>query len=769
MALIDDLKRLCRELADTGWAELLASFGLNIRAVNLAAELAKPLDKLGPGKRPNLPGFEDFDPKARRGIEPGLPERSLLYHALASPNVVKGVDGSELGAFPSLGQLETVENYVYGVKPPTLPELRGRADAVQNGAGGRLAIVVFATEYRPGGQTVQETQAATCFSRTGVARVGTSGARYSPRDRGFQATQPGRPRDFCVLPARYAPYIALEHRGPAPSIFGPLRSDPGLDKKLSFWVPLHKIFSGAECLKGRALTVRLRAFHVNEKLARIHQVRGPGQTNLTGPDLTKPPFRFEDGIAELAETSSFGEGLLMPVPHPTLVEMARVGGQLLAYRVPKDPNRLSSSFTLPATKGARRAPEYVHARHELLPDGSIRNLNDVLDVESAVQKGGYFAVHYVDFTGDGWVAASCPELAAELPTHAAYSLVTAPDFYFSTNQRDLMDWWEDPDNIIQPVTPDAVKQRVWPNPPETLSDPQTTSRNTRKRLPPNINLAGSNFTRADATISAIVSVPLTDRSTGPRLDPREPERHAWLPDACSGVFEPGWDVSMARTTGVEHLATYGLGSPFPEDAKLCAALSTFWPAAAPDAARIFDPNGSQQGSHWPTVAPMTDREVGIVGDLPFDGYPGPRLLPGDEEVEYQSFAHADYVESALRGRFSLALTSRVNSDEYKERIVAMARVYRALGASSISQKSGWAVLSYRDADPEDAELQEAQSATGVSLSGAVRRFQVYQHGSKRLLPGGRMRVRVRPATLTLIFLDAARILVNRAGTGWRPA
>ena len=32
------------------------------------------------------------------------------------------------------------------------------------------------------------------------------------------------------------------------------------------------------------------------------------------------------------------------------------------------------------------------------------------------------------------------------------------------------------------------------------------------------------------------------------------------------------------TFGPDHLAAYGLGSPFPEDSKLCAALSSFWPA-----------------------------------------------------------------------------------------------------------------------------------------------------------------------------------------------
>ena len=54
------------------------------------------------------------------------------------------------------------------------------------------------------------------------------------------------------------------------------------------------------------------------------------------------------------------------------------------------------------------------------------------------------------------------------------------------------------------------------------------------------------------------------------------------------MFAPGWDISVdGRAGGPEHLAAYGLGSPFPEDSKLCAALSAFWPAVAPDAARTF--------------------------------------------------------------------------------------------------------------------------------------------------------------------------------------
>src|SRR5215475_13888047 len=59
-----------------------------------------------------------------------------------------------------------------------------------------------------------------------------------------------------------------------------------------------------------------------------------------------------------------------------------------------------------------------------------------------------------------------------------------------------------------------------------------------------------------------------------------------------------------------YLAAYGLGSPFPEDAKLCAALNSFWPAAAPDASRTF------AVQYAPTAIPLLDCELGYHKDHP---------------------------------------------------------------------------------------------------------------------------------------------------------
>ncbi|MGQ3480135.1 hypothetical protein [Paenibacillus sp. TY11] len=208
-------------------------------------------------------------------------------------------------------------------------------------------------------------------------------------------------------------------------------------------------------------------------------------------------------------------------------------------------------------------------------------------------------------------------------------------------------------------------------------------------------------------------------------------RHSYLPDAASGVFAPGWDVSYDRSIeGQEFIAGYGLGSPFPEDAKLCAALSTFWPAVAPDAARTFE-------TRFPTVCPLTDEELGIVGGVPWDGVPGPILDQTKGEVEYTRLSHADYVENALNNKFTLSLTGKIDVTEYKQRLLTMAYVYKALGLAPSSnpensltrQKSEWRVLSFQTVAGDNEELKRAQLQTRTEFTSNIYRFDVYRSGN----------------------------------------
>ena len=722
--------------------------------------MEKELEKELPNIDRNQQGFEDFAHEGKRAIEPGNPSKSLLYHALASPNVaIAETNPPLITDFPTLAEIEAVENYVFGANPPSLLELRAKA-----GRNRLLAIVIYAYEYRPAPETVHRKHADLCFSRTGLARVGTADPHYDPKLRGFLPFVDGQDNMIRVLPTKFSAFIAIQLMGDK-NRFGPMRfregSEDGMpsDNLLNFWVPIHKLFAGKECIRGLDLHINFEHQHVNEKLRRIHiELKRIGEnSSWAEPDISKPPFIFTDGIAEFSTRPDIGTGLLVPAVHAQLAEPAQYKGKSLSFLVPKNNQTLSSSLYLPDEDNARHAPEYVHVRTKLMEDGSKLDLNANPNVLDIVRNGGYNALHYIDHTGDGWVKVVCPELAVEVPRNIpAYSLVTAPDFFPNCDQRELMDWWEQ-------SVPSSLKEIIWRIPPYTLSD---------QRIAPNVELKEAGFRREDKTATAIVSLLAESPPKLTSLDVKETTRHSYLPDAASGVFAPGWDISFDRTrSGDEHLAAYGLGSPFPEDSKLCAALSTFWPAVAPDAARTFQPNAT--GAPWPTVSPLTDEEIGITAadatnkKLPWDGIPGPHLVPEDNTVEYTEFDHADYTLNAIHNKFSLSLTGKIGIGEYKARVLAMARVYEVLKSTDVQRRASWSVLSFRKVQSPNKELDDAQSNTSTKLEGPIYRFEVYRHGNKKdsTIPQ-KIRVEILQERVTLFISPIA--ISYKIGSGpWK--
>ncbi len=745
MALIDDVATICGRLAPGGWASLLRRHGLDIEHPDLAGELSRQLT----GIDRSVPGFEDFAADGVRGVEPGDPARSLLYHAMASPGVVNDDGGQPLSAFPTLAELDVVENYVFAARRWSLRDVVARAgDAL-------VAVAVFAHQYRRAPGTVHGRHADLCLARTGLARVGTASPRYDAPARGFLPFADD-PHAFRVLPSKFAAYIAVQRRGSA-ALLG--RRPVADDEQRLFWVPLHKLFSGQECLQGHDLTVEYVTEHTNEKIRRIHLHLGP-ETGEGLPDTDQPPFIFHDGIAELSDGgdgNGDGEGLLVPVPHERLVDEARYQGRPLAFRVPaSQDHRLGPSLLIPAGDDeARNAPEFVHVRHVLVGD-EIRDLNEASGVTETVFAGGYQALHYVDYTGDGWVRCDVEELAVELPRSVpAYSLVAGPDFYPSCSQRDLLEWWT---NRLPRRLQDLV---AWIRPPETLAD---------DRLPANLQLEGVDFRPEDHTATAVVS--LREGTPGPTGSPPVAEqlRHNPLPDGAAGFFAPGWDTSLASIGGVVHLAAFGLGSPFPEDAKLCAALSAFWPAVAPDTGRSFSHAGDRSSANPPpfrTVTPMTDEEIGSQGGLPWDGVAGPTVVQGDgrEVVEYASFDYVDYVRSALDNRFTLAITGRVDTATYEARILAMARAYQAVGIGLREANGTWGVLSFREIDADEATLVEAQQQTGRRLRGQVRAVVLSREGQPAPVAGNHRRVHVPVETRATVLVGALALALVRRDEG----
>lgn len=762
----------CRRLAGHGWRDLIlkASKG----AIDLAGGgLKGALDKKVKVDH-SVAGFGDF--VGSRGIEPGSPGSSLLYHAFASPAVA----AQGLGSYPTLAEIEAVENYVYGVKPPTLAGLQAKAGQ------DTLAVVVFALEYRPARDAVHGDAADLCFSRTGIARMGDLEPAYNARLRAFEPLDEAKPYSFRTIPQRFAPYLAVRRKAETPA-FGP-QDALSNDNERQFWAPLHKLFSGAECLKGLDLTVDLQAHYRNEKLRRFHRyMRNQGfYTEWAEDDLNHFPFVIDDEmIASLSRDTSLGSGVVAPRP-ALFVNRAKYKDRWLSFTVPADwantpgvlyfssGQVLAGSDEIPripepdsavspapgepegppgevededwyayfadlSTETDRYAPEYISVRHRLMPDGTLQDLNLLPDMFDVIRKGGYQAQHFIDFSGGGWVQAKTTGLPEAFRIGVpACSLISPPDFFPYVSQRDLTNWWKT-------ETPAAVRDALWAIPPYPLS---------QRRMSGDINLP-LGFNINDDTSTAIVSHPRAG-APGARRGGEQIRRTSGLPDNSPGVFDPGWDASQGIFYAADgqmlqrYLQNHGLGTPFVEDVKLCAALGSYWPAIAPDSTRTWTPLKKAPGElyPWPTIVPLTDIETGIEPAangrlMPWDGINGPSPVErsGQRYWRYRNIDHADYI--TMPGTMTAALIAQVDLDETKARIMAMETVYWALGIRDpeiaakfegqgyraaievLTAKSGWAVSSFRAVADGDAGLAEAERAGGERLGGRKYAFRLY--------------------------------------------
>lgn len=797
--LIDGVTALCTRLGKAGWREMLLDVSggaFDMLSPTLATELLKPL----PTINRSYPGFGDFAAAGRSAIQPGQPDYSLLYHALAAPSVVSDRHGVPLRAFPTLAEIDILENYIYASRQISLDTLRAEI-------GNRpVALVTFATQYRNAPMAVSGRHAQLCFSRSGIGRIGNLEARYDPRLRSFVGTDENTGVfDFHVVPRRFSTYLAVQmsSRAESPSQFGPQDRLPDDDKR-QFWVPLHKIFSGTECLVGQNLRVIPMRAMLNDELASFHRFLDDQhlQNNWSGAALQDFPFVIKDEkIASIAGESEFGPGVMVPLAHHTLVEEAYYHDARLTF--PVDPKysgnvgnlQMSSLFVLPGAvppkspqylddaeqKTARPAPEYINIRHRVVGD-KVENLNDRPDLMNILRAGNYSAQHYIDFSGDGWIAAACPELvhAGIVVSKPAFCMIGLPDFLPRVGQRELMLWWQN-------QVPKALRDALWATPPLALS---------QTRIAANIELPGHPFSIDDDTVSAIVSMPqamdVAPQSSGTQT-PNGALRFdkVGLPDGSPGLFDPGWDTSMG-TFGPSgklqrYLVSHGLGSPFIEDAKLCAALGSYWPGVAPDATREYQPDKMLSGISypWPTAVPFTDEEIGMVAvaegrlkgrRLSWDGVAGPRRTTFQNKpvVEYQDEQRVDYID--LHNTMTAALTSRIELSDYQARTLAMAALYWSLGIRGGSpinvnkvllEKASWAVLSFRAVPVDDKELRSIAAHSGAQLDPQLRhyRFDVYRWGKQYANPASLRTVFVEVLEEATAYSDGRQVLLKR-GDAW---
>lgn len=782
MPLINQLKEVCDALSEKGWREYLRALTGNQMDISqgspedLLTELTKPLERNNLNL--NLAGFEDFARDGLRGITPGKPAQSILYHALASPNVV--IDGFDPDQYPTLTEIETVENVVYASANRSFRDLRKFVEEA-TGDQQNLCVCIFAYEYRPSVDTPHRKHADTCYSRAGVSRVGNTEPFYNKKLRGFEPTVADDKFGMRVQPSRFGAFIAMKVRGDqekfipmnfktnTPADF-PAKTNPNDtdDSRRSFWIPIHKLFPGPECIQGMELNFAFRHYHENAKLRRIHLALGAAgfDSGWHEPDLSKAPFIIDSGLIELAPGAGYPAGTLMPVPH-NLVEAATYQGAPLYFNVPVElalagVNNLGfidgTTLVMPTDRTPERiivksAPEYVHIRRRLNDDGTELDLNTRADIVREMKSGNYQARHYLDFTGDGWVTIVMPDaLAIEITAKplSAYSILAAPDFFPCVDQREIMEW-----SIDTGINP-------WFVPPSPLSS---------TRVLPNVQLKDSDFDQEDDTLTSIISAYYDSFPANARIRGlADGLRNSCLPDACAGFFAPGWEASVdvSRQTGKIHLAAYGLGSPFPEDAKLCAAINAFWPAVAPDVARTIQ-NYDEPGRLFFSVAPLTNDELG------WDGTLKPQLAnrEGRNFIEYQANEYTDWTMQALNNKFEIQQLCKIDTSEYKRRVYAMYIGYRSLGIINNGQKILHKLLNFDIIDTGHADVTEAANQTGQRLSGnRLYRLEIYRvraNGNRALLePSGKLNtVLVEVTNRSVVIAGSTDLYTFTDGRGWQ--
>jgi hypothetical protein len=745
---------LCRSLAKRGWSQLFQYHGFDLSAADFARELKKPLkiDR-------NRPGFEDFCLAGRRAIEPGDPARSLLYHALASPNVHPTPTGwpARDDCYPSPEDLDAVENYIYASAPL-------KVSALEN-----FKIGVFAYEYRPAESTAHGYHADLVFSRTGIARVGTEKMAWDGPSRSFRPDPEGR-TGISVCPSRFAAFLARAVYPDSPDpIMG--RRDEQNDQIRTFYYPAHKLFAGTDCIHGRAIDLRFCEYHRNEKLRRIH-TQGKVQV-APGFDINANPFvRDSLNDRELVSLETCGASVLVvPKAHRRLIRVAMqknaISGrnEIVRFNVPPKhgDNRFWTSLQLPTDGEARRMPEYVNIRHPVVSTSKRLRVIDMRDwperrFQNAIRKGNYEAAHFVDETCDGTVTVTLKGIAPE-PSLPAYSLVAAPDFFPLADQLEISNW----------------VRRNYRNYQEHFNQgapwPLCEGRRAANIELPRPDIANATaFDRDDLTVTAIVGSPPRSRQT---QAPRRQKRFAsYLTDAASNEFDPGWDVSLASDALGSYLAAYGLGSPFPEDAKLCAALNSFWPAVAPDASRTF---AFQQS---PTAIPMLDVELGYHPDHPdvlagrvksargWDGEFGPFVESrgGRNYVNAASQDRSDYVSNALAGLINVRKTSKANGSELIRRMDALRRAIAVLPPphDHVSNTKLWLVR----AEPIEEWDYEASRADS-RLFGPGFKFEFVRFTASGRVTSDPTRVRYRVLKLFTCQISATNIVFRQQGGRWK--
>ena len=663
-------------LAEGGWLPIFACHGWPVSYETC-------LDPLGVDR--SVEGFEEFSLKGERAIEPGDPSLSLLYHALMHPGIV----AESITFWPALEDIDSLENYIYAQKYSALES--AQVHTMLSG----LTPVVMAYEYRVSQRTPHQVHADLVFSRTGVGRVGTHAPEYSPQRRCFNTTPNDSSGGTRVQPARYGVFLCREALGGNTAIQGKAHSG---DECRVFYVPVLKLFDGM-LLGGEAIQLNFSHYHQSDKLQRMIS---RGKLPLDGEfDLQQAPFYYRSDRDDIAATSEYAGGVTVWRNPQEMCRMAKQGDSIVTFVVPKEHSRrlnqwlgkinlsynnrryttlrvgqsiwmagldLALNFLLSLFKSDKRvflspreSGEFTNIRHVLNQEGLIEDLNLLKPgcFKAKLSQGGYSAILYEDPIAEGFVKAEIvgfkPQMVQAKP---AYSLMTAPDFMPRVGNIDIYQH----EKLFAVGGPRALCEgRLAVN--LRLSDPVTGE---------------PIFSPSEQTVTAITVAAREGERLGPS---KEYNNTHYMTDEASDIFAPGWDVTYSRESyfSPPYYHTSGLGSPFLEDVKLCAAANGMWPAASPDAARTFRRTKG-------TALTLTDEELGIYptsalglrqdpavsAAAGWDGEYGPFITRDNNQwvVNYASIERSDYVTNYQADKVDFTKLRNIGRYEADRRLSA---------------------------------------------------------------------------------------------------
>ena len=705
-AVQQDFNELLQWMSGNGWTTYLKdTLGVNLSLTGdaLKAELVKDLDATRLRKLMDSPesGFDDF--AGMHMVKPGFPAFSLLYHALASPRVRPSI----VTAYPALEQLDVLENYIY-----SLVEWEHLKTIYEVNANSDLVLAVFAYEYRPAFKTPHHEHADLVFSRTGVARVGQHNYNFDRINRCF-TNQPkdGIPvEQAAVVPARYGLFLAKRVKSDQCNLMTTGIYKPGdkfddrEDNKRSFLQPIRKVFHN-DALFGEA-KLNFSEAHKSEKLAKLVE-----HTDLKFYNNLKPTVRTSTQliVQDPKVTNAGSTFLVVSKPEP-LIRISKEGNKPVYFLVPAmipgedgySRNRYFTSYNtqevqdvellVPTPAGYNKIPNqyteprtqplFLNITHEqdtLIASG-YREVTKDATFDTRLNDGMYQSPLFEDSICEGVVNAQIVTNVDALRgmntgVLPAFSIVTAPDFFPQVDNFDLMTYDVAPgtavniSNFYEGGLASLATARLTPNPD----------------LLPTMDLADTYTAVLSHKSKAGTPAAQTGRFKNPSL-PKGYMVSGFLPDVASSVFAPGWDITYSADKPGSpdvYLSTEGLGSPFVEDMKLCAAANGMWPASSPDAARTY------QGSLDPwsrnaTAIPLLDDELGFHKNSPaglmmgketfgWDGVQGPFLknINGKWKVNFADVGRADVVQNALDGNVDLSKLRMLTSGELISRMACL--------------------------------------------------------------------------------------------------